>query len=65
MSNVLDHNREMLYNEIIKTSNPQLFIHPYNPEKLAIANDIYSKAIANKENLELLEELLKRMKEEL
>ena len=64
-SNVLDHNKEMLYNEIIKTSNPQLFIQPYNPEKLAIANDIYSKAIANKENLELLEELLKRIKEEL
>ncbi len=64
-SNILNHSVKMLYNEIIKASNPQLFIQPYNPEKLAIANDIYSKAIANKENIEILEKLLKRIKKEL
>ena len=54
-----------LYNQIISASNPQKFIEPYNPHKLAIANDIYAKAINNKGNVKLLKNLWKRIEIEL
>lgn len=31
-----------LYDEMLEKCNPALFLEPYNPEKLAVANDIYS-----------------------
>lgn len=54
-----------LYNEIIEMANPKLFLDPYQPKKLTIANEIYSKAIENKDNREILENLLERIKKEL
>lgn len=54
-----------LYDKVISASNPQLFIEPYNPQKLAIANDIYAKAINNKGNVKLLKNLWKRIEIEL
>ena len=54
-----------LLKKILKKSNPKKYLKPYNPDKLAIANDIYSKAIEHKEDIEFLEELLERIKKEL
>ena len=54
-----------LYNEILEKANPKKFIEPYQPIKLAIANDIYSKAIKNRYNRVVLDELLNRIKKEL
>ena len=42
-----------------------MFINPYQPNKLAIANEIYSKALKNRYNRDVLEELLNRIKKEL
>ena len=50
-----------LYNEIIEKANPKMFIDPYQPNKLAIANEIYSKALKNRYNRDVLEELLNRI----
>ena len=54
-----------LLKKILKKSNPKKYLKPYNPDKLAIANDIYSKAIEHKEDIDFLEELLERIKKEL
>lgn len=54
-----------LLKKVLKKSNPKKYLRPYNPDKLAIANDIYSKAIEHKEDIEFLEELLERIKKEL
>lgn len=54
-----------LYNEIVEKANPKMFIEPYQPQKLAIANEIYSKAIKNRDSRDILEELLDRIKKEL
>lgn len=54
-----------LYNKVISASNPQQFIEPYNPKKLSIANEIYAKAIENKEDIQLLKKLWKRIEIEL
>ncbi len=54
-----------LYIEIIEKSNPKHFIEPYQPVKLNIANDIYSKAIENKNNRVVLKELKERIIKEL
>lgn len=62
---VIGDNIEELYNKVISASNPQKFIDPYNPKKLAIANEIYAKAIENKENIILLKDLWKRIEIEL
>ena len=58
-------NIEELYNKVTSASNPQRFIEPYNPQKLAVANEIYAKAIKNKGNIKLLEDLWKRIEIEL
>lgn len=42
-----------------------MFIEPYQPNKLAIANEIYSEALKNKHNRDVLEKLLDRIKKEL
>lgn len=54
-----------LYNEIIEKANPKKFIEPYQPQKLIVANEIYSKALNNRDSKDILEELLKRIKKEL
>lgn len=48
----------IIYETIIKLSNPALFIKPYQPEKLEIANRIYSTALKNRDNVIVLEKLL-------
>lgn len=62
---VIGDNIEELYNKVISASNPQKFIEPYNPKKLSIANEIYAKAIENKENIIILKDLWKRVEIEL
>lgn len=52
-------------NEIIEKANPKKFIEPYQPQKLIVANEIYSKALNNRDSKDILEELLKRIKKEL
>ena len=54
-----------MYNEIVEKANPKMFIEPYQPQKLTVANEIYSKAIENKDSRDILEELLERIKKEL
>lgn len=54
-----------LYNEIITKANPKMFIEPYQPNKLATANEIYSEALKNKHNRDVLKKLLDRIKKEL
>lgn len=43
-----------LYNEIITKANPKMFIEPYQPNKLTTANEIYSEALKNKHNRDVL-----------
>lgn len=45
--------------------NPQQFLEPYNPEKVRISNIIYSKLKNNMDNIEILEEIEKEIKEKL
>ena len=47
-----------IYEKVINLSNPERFIKPYQPDKLEMANRIYSKAIKNKDNAAVLENLL-------
>lgn len=54
-----------LYTFIFEKANPKQYMNPYNPDKLSIANEIYSTAIQNKENIDLLEYLAERIKREL
>lgn len=42
-----------------------MFIEPYQPNKLATANEIYSEALKNKHNRDVLKKLLDRIKKEL
>ena len=53
-------NKEALaiYERVIELSNPELFIKPYQPEKLEKANRIYSAALNNKDNINVLVKLL-------
>ena len=57
-NNAIAEDASILYNKVIKLSNPELFIKPYQPEKLEKANRIYSSALNNKDNIEVLEKLL-------
>lgn len=51
--------------EIITKANPKMFIEPYQPNKLTTANEIYSEALKNKHNRDVLKKLLDRIKKEL
>ena len=42
-----------------------MFIEPYQPKKLTTANEIYSEALKNKHNRDVLKKLLDRIKKEL
>lgn len=48
----------VIYNRVLQLSNPELFIKPYQPEKLEKANRIYSSALKNQDNIIVLEKLL-------
>ena len=48
----------VIYNKVIELSNPEKFIKPYQPEKLEKANRIYSTALNNKDNVDVLVKLL-------
>ncbi len=56
--NTADRDTSVIYKTIIKLSNPELFIKPYQPEKLEKANRIYSTALKNRDNVIVLEKLL-------
>lgn len=56
--NIIKKDVSEIYERVIKLSNPELFIKPYQPEKLEKANKIYSSALKNKEDLNTLEILL-------
>lgn len=43
-----------LYDELIDKCNPARFMRPYDPQKVDIANDIYSKLLKNKGNIDVL-----------
>ena len=47
-----------VYEKVLKLSNPELFIKPYQPDKLEKANKIYSSALKNKDDINTLEILL-------
>ena len=48
----------VIFERVINLSNPELFIKPYQPDKLDKANKIYSAALDNKDNINVLEKLL-------
>ena len=47
-----------IYEKVVNLSNPVRFIKPYQPDKLEKANRIYSNALNNKDNIDILEKLL-------
>ena len=47
-----------IYEKVLDLSNPERFIKPYQPDKLEKANRIYSNALNNKDNIDVLEKLL-------
>ena len=51
-----------IYEKVVDLSNPERFIKPYQPDKLEKANRIYSNALNNKENIDILEKLLEEAK---
>ena len=55
-------NKLTAYEQVINLSNPEKFIKPYQPDKLEKANRIYSNALNNKENIDILEKLLEEAK---
>lgn len=47
-----------IYGKVLDLSNPERFLKPYQPNKLEKANRIYSNALNNKDNIDILEKLL-------
>jgi len=43
-----------LYDELKDKCNPARFMRPYDPQKVDIANDIYSKLLNNKDKIDVL-----------
>lgn len=60
---IMEKDASAIYERVIKLSNPEQFIKPYQPEKLEKANRIYSAALKNKDDInnlvKLLEEAIK------
>lgn len=52
-----------LFNELKNKCNPQLFMSPYNSEKVSIANRLYDSVLQNEQNIEMLEEIKKEADE--
>ena len=46
---------QFIFDAVSKMCNPQQFMNPYNPDKVAIANELYSRAQRNKNNIIELE----------
>ena len=57
-NNAIVSDVSVIYNRVLQLSNPELFIKPYQPEKLEKANRIYSSALKNQDNIIVLEKLL-------
>lgn len=57
-NNAIGNDVSVLYDRVLQLSNPELFIKPYQPEKLEKANRIYSSALKNQDNIIVLEKLL-------
>lgn len=55
-------NEYTTYEQVINLSNPERFIKPYQPDKLEKANRIYSNALNNNDNIDILEKLLEEAK---
>ena len=46
-----------IFEELCKTCNPQQFMNPYNPDKVAKANELYSRVLQNKTDIDALENI--------
>lgn len=46
-----------IFEELCKTCNPQQFMNPYNPDKVAKANELYSRILQNKNDIIALEQI--------
>ena len=46
-----------IFEELCKTCNPQQFMNPYNPDKVAKANELYSRVLQNKTDIDALEKI--------
>lgn len=46
-----------IFEELCKICNPQQFMNPYNPTKVAKANELYSRVLQNKMNIDALEKI--------
>lgn len=46
-----------IFEELCKICNPQQFLNPYNPTKVAKANELYSHVLQNKMDIEALEKI--------
>lgn len=57
-NNAVVNDISVIYDRVLQLSNPELFIKPYQPEKLEKANRIYSSALKNQNNIIVLEKLL-------
>ena len=57
-------NAEYLQNLKLKC-NPERFLNPYNAEKVRVANEIYNKLLVNENNIDILEEIEKEIKDKL
>lgn len=55
---IINKEAAAIYERVIELSNPELFIKPYQPEKLEKANRIYSTALKNKDDINVLVKLL-------
>lgn len=57
-NNAIVSDVSVIYDRVLQLSNPELFIKPYQPEKLEKANRIYTSALKNQDNIIVLEKLL-------
>lgn len=48
---------QSIFEVLCKLCNPQQFMNPYNPEKVAKANELYSRILENKNNIIALEKI--------
>ncbi len=51
-----------IYDELCKMCDPQQFLSPYDPVKLAKANELYSRIMQNRQNISALAEIREEAK---
>ena len=56
-SSITNDDYQGLYEELKQKCNPSIYMEPYDPDKVGIANDIFSKLDQNKNNIPALIEL--------